>query len=200
MGYNSDEGLNFLPGKTPKEFTEAVKLRYGKYADELLKAYPLGENSIPKTARDLIRDAAFGWPTWTWARLQSETGKSKVYYYYFDQHPDYLEGTSNFGHGSPHAQDVSYVFQHINPSNPQTTKSDLEISEVMSNYWINFAKYGNPNGMGLPQWFAFSKESSAVMYFNNKPYMGVVPSEKALEVLDNYFKWRRTPEGEAWAK
>lgn len=200
IGYNSDEGLSFLPGKTPKEFIEAVKLRYGKFAEALLEAYPVGENSIPKTARDLTRDAAFGWHNWTWARLQSETGRSKVYYYYFDQHPDYPEGSPDFGHGSPHAQDVSYVFQHIDPTNPQTTKSDLEISEAMGIYWTNFAKYGNPNGNGVPQWKEFTNTNPVVMYFNQKPYMGSVPSAKSLKVLDGYFMWRRTPDGEAWAK
>jgi len=200
IGYNSDEGLSFLPGKTPKEFIEAIKFRYGKFAEALLKAYPLGENTIPKTARDLTRDVAFGWHNWTWARLQSETGKSKVYYYYFDQHPDYPEGSPDFGHGSPHAQDVSYVFQHIDPTNPQTSKSDIEISEAMGIYWTNFAKYGNPNGKEVPKWNAFTNAKPAVMYFNKKPYMGTVPSVESLKVLDGYFNWRRTPEGEAWAK
>jgi len=30
--------------------------------------------------------------------------------------------------------------------------------------------------------------------------MGPVPSAQSLEVLDAYFTWRRTAEGEAWAK
>jgi para-nitrobenzyl esterase len=38
------------------------------------------------------------------------------------------------------------------------------------------------------------------MYFKAKPYPGPVPSAAGLEVLDKYFAWRRTPEGEAWAK
>ena len=166
----------------------------------MLKIYPVEGNDVPKTARDLIRNVAFGWHNWTWARLQSETGKSKVFYYYFDQHSDYPEGSPDSGHGSPHAQDVSYVFQHIDPANPQTTKSDLEISETMGIYWINFAKYGNHNSKKVPKWNAFTNANSAVMYFNKKPYMGPVPDQKGLEVLDGYFKWRRTIEGEAWAK
>jgi para-nitrobenzyl esterase len=198
IGYNSDEGLSFLPGKTPSEFTEAVKLRYGRFAGDLLGAYPLEENAIPKTARDLTRDAAFGWHNWTWARLQSETGKSKVYYYYFDQHPDYPKSSPDYGHGSPHAQDVSYVFQHIDPTNPQTTKSDQEISAVMGTYWINFAKYGNPNAEGVPTWPAFTNTNPAVMYFAQTPHTGPVPGQKSLWVLDKYFKWRFTPEGAAW--
>ncbi len=93
IGYNSDEGASFSRFKSPEEYIADVRRRYGKFADALIKAYPAGTNTVPKTARDLARDAAFGWHTWIWARLQSQTGKSKVFYYYFDQHPDYPENS-----------------------------------------------------------------------------------------------------------
>jgi para-nitrobenzyl esterase len=165
-----------------------------------LKVYPVGSDTVPKTARDLARDAAFGWHTWIWARLQAKMGKSKAYYYYFDQHPEYPEDSPRAGFGSPHGQDVAYVFQHLNASSPRTTKSDLEISEAMATYWTNFAKYGHPNSEGIPKWPAFSDANPVVMYFAQTPYTGPVPSAESLQVLDAYFAWRRTPEGEAWAK
>jgi para-nitrobenzyl esterase len=200
IGYNSDEGASFWPPKTPQDYIANVHKRYGKFADDLIKAYPVGTNSVPKTARDLTRDATFGWQTWSWARLQSQAGKSNVFYYYFDQHPDYPEGSPKAGYGSPHAQDVSYVFLHLNPSSPETTKSDLAISDAMSTYWVNFAKHGNPNGKRLPAWPAFSERNPQVMYFQQTPHLGPVPSVNGLKALDAYFAWRRTPEGEAWAK
>jgi para-nitrobenzyl esterase len=198
VGYNSDEGASFSPGKTPEDYIAGVKSRYGKFADDLIKAYPVGTTTVPKTARDLARDAAFGWQTWSWARLQAKTGKSKVYYYYFDQHPDYPEGSPKAGYGSPHGQEVAYVFQHLNPQ--QASKSDLAISEAMASYWTNFAKFGDPNEAGLPIWPAFSDANPIVMHFNQTSTLGPVPSADALNVLDSYFEWRRTPEGEAWAK
>jgi len=85
-------------------------------------------------------------------------------------------------------------------SNPQTTKSDLEISEAMGTYWTNFAKYGDPNGKGVPEWSAFSDKNPEVMYLGPTPHVGPVPSAESLKVLDSYFEWRRTPEGEVWAK
>ncbi|MCW3806979.1 carboxylesterase/lipase family protein [Plebeiibacterium marinum] len=191
IGYNSDEGASFMWEKNPENVKNSVKHRFGRYADALLEAYPLEENSVPKTARDLMRDAAFGWQTWIWARLQSQTGKSNVYYYYFDQHAENSEG-------SPHGQDVAYVFQHLDPNN--SSKSDLEISEAMGSYWTNFAKYGNPNGEGIPEWSAFSDDTPEVMYLQQKPHVGPVPSEASLKVLDGYFSWRRTVEGKEWAK
>lgn len=199
VGYNSDEGASFSPPKTPEDYIKGVKARYGRFAEDLIKAYPVGTNTVPKTARDLARDAAFGWQTWSWARLQAKTGKAKVFYYYFDQHPDYPEGSPRAGYGSPHGQDVAYVFQHLS-TGPQTTSADLEISDAMSTYWTNFARYGDPNGKGVTKWPAFSDAKPEVMYFSQTPHVGPVPSAGSLSVLDTYFAWRRSPEGEAWAK
>jgi len=187
IGYNSDEGASFSREKTPEEYYTGVKARYGKFADDLIKAYPATETTVPKTARDLARDAAFGWQTWSWGRLQSQTGKSKVFYYYFDQHPEYPEDSPRYGFGSPHGQDVAYVFMHLDKSKPETTTSDVEISEAMGTYWTNFAKYGHPNSKEVSEWPAFSDANPQVMYFGQK-------------VLDAYFEWRRTPEGAEWAK
>jgi len=200
VGYNSDEGASFSPPRTPEAYISGVQTRYGSFAESLLKAYPVGSGTVPKTARDLARDAAFGWQTWIWARLQAKTGKSKVFYYYFDQHPDYPEDSPQAGRGSPHGQDVAYVFQHLNASNPQITKTDQDISEAMATYWTNFAKRGDPSGEGVPLWPAFSDANPVVMYFNQTPHTGPVPSAESLKSLDAYFAWRRTPEGEKWAK
>ncbi len=200
VGYNSDEGASFTRTRDPKAYIDSVKQRYGPFADRLLKAYPVGTDSVPKTARDLSRDSAFGWHTWIWARLQAKMGKSKAYYYYFDQHPEYPSDSPQADRGSPHGQDVAYVFGHLNASSPRTTETDLAISEAMMTYWTDFAKYGHPNGDGVPEWPAFSDANPVVMYFSQTPHTGPVPSAESLKPLDAYFAWRRTPEGEAWAK
>ena len=67
-------------------------------------------------------------------------------------------------------------------------------------YWTNFAKYGHPNGNGVPNWPAFSDTNPEVLYFQQTPRIGPVPSAESLEVLNAYFTWRRTPEGDEWAK
>ncbi|WP_423128073.1 carboxylesterase/lipase family protein [Gaoshiqia sp. Z1-71] len=200
IGYNSDEGLSFSPGRVPEEYRAGVERRFGPFADDLTEAYPVGENNVPRSARNLMRDAAFGWHTWSWARLQSSTGKSEVYYYYFDQHPVHPENSPQFDHGTPHGVDVPYVFMHINPENPQTSESDLAISEIMGTYWTNFAKFGHPNGEGVPEWPPFSHENAVVMYLGPDARLGIVPDEASLNVLDDYFRWRRSPEGREWAQ
>ncbi len=191
VGYNSDEGASFGFGDTPETHVQNVTTRYGKFADTLLKVYPQEEGVLNKTARDLMRDAAFGWQTWAWCCLQSRIGKSNVYLYYFDQHPADSDG-------SWHGQDVNFVFQHI--SQPEV---DAQLSKAMGIYWTNFAKFGNPNGENsqLPEWPKFTEQNPKVMHLTGPtPFVDNVPSENAMKVLDKYFEWRRTSEGAEWAK
>ncbi len=200
IGYNSDEGLSFAREKTPEEYVANTRLRYGPFADSLLAVYPPDGERVGKTARDLMRDAAFGWQTWSWARLQSRTGKSRVFLYYFDQHAERPADSPAADHGMPHGVDVPYVFQTLDRNDPKLTPGDLAISDTVATYWTNFTKFGDPNGAGLPVWPRFSEAEPKVMVLHNTATVGPVPSESALEVLDTYFAWRRTPEGAAWAK
>jgi para-nitrobenzyl esterase len=200
IGYNSDEGLSFAREKTPEEYTANTRLRYGPFADKLLAAYPAATANVPKSARDLMRDAAFGWQTWSWARLQSRTGTSKVFLYHFDQHREHAADSPEADHGMPHGVDVPYVFQTLDRKDPNLTAGDFAISETVATYWTNFAKRGDPNGQGIPAWPRFTEATPRAMYFHNTASVGPVPDEAALQVLDTYFAWRRTPEGAAWAK
>lgn len=199
VGYNSDEGASFVWNKDPKPFIDGIKTRFGKYASNLIDAYAIKEDVISRAGRNLIRDAAFGWHTWSWAKLQSEKGSAPAYLYFFDQHPEYPKDSPKFGFGSPHGQDIAYVFQHLDNNNPEITAVDVALSETIATYWINFTKYGDPNGKNLPNWPAFDNKSPQVMYFQQQAKKGPVPDQKALEVLDQYFQWRRTPAGEKWA-
>lgn len=200
VGYNSDEGLSFSRERTPAEFIANVEKRYGPFAHELIRAYPVLEDRVPKTARDLMRDAAFGWHTWTWARLQARTGKARVFLYYFDQHPARDPDSAQADHGMPHGVDVPYVFQTLNRDDARLTEGDWAISKTAAAYWTNFAKRGDPNGPGIPAWPRFTNDDPKVMWLRDAAFVGPVASEDSLKVLDRYYAWRRTPEGEAWAK
>lgn len=195
IGYNSDEGDSFEFYSDPEVHVAHVRERYADYADALLAVYPVGENDVPKTARDLGRDAAFGWGTWMWGRLQNETGHQPVYMYYFDQPPVYPENSPKFGHGSPHGQDVDFVFQSLRNG----SESDLALSKYMLKYWTNFAKYCDPNGKEadpeLPVWPLFKNNDSQVMVLTGEgPHPGPVASESAMWVLNDYYAWRRSQE------
>ena len=198
VGYNSDEGASFAPPTTRDAYVQNVRRRYGLYAERLLELYPSGDTEVGKRARDLTRDAAFGWHTWTWARLQSARGKSKVFLYYFDHHPENPPGSSISGIGARHAAELPYVFQHLGLARmPPATRDDIAISEAMATYWTNFAKTGDPNGVGLPKWPEFHGAEGQAMYFVANPHPAAVDNEDGLKALDRYFAWRRTESPES---
>ncbi len=39
---------------------------------------------------------------------------------------------------------------------------------MMSSAWLNFARTGNPNGPGVPEWPAYTKEKKATMVFGKE--------------------------------
>jgi para-nitrobenzyl esterase len=88
----------------------------------------------------------------------------------------------------------------LDRNQPEITAADLPISEIVSTYSTTFAPHGDPNGPRLPVWPEFIDSDCRVMYFKNLAFPGPVPSAGSLDVLDACFAWRRTAEGEAWAK
>jgi para-nitrobenzyl esterase len=190
-GYNSDEGASFGNVTSRDAYVTGVQQRYERFAEKLLAVYPWGEGAARKTARDLSRDTTFGWHTWTWARLQTKTGGTKVYLYYFDQHPQYPVDSPRFGFGSPHAAEMPYVFNHFVFRNSQPTPDDLKLSDTMTTYWTNFAKNHDPNGEGLSVWPAYNESAPQMMHLVSAPKAGPIVSEGGLRALDEYFAWRR---------
>ena len=86
VGTNSDEGAGFVQSTKPEAYIENTHCRFGPFSNEILRLYPGDtEANTMRSKTDLFRDSHFAWPTWVWAKLQTETGKSKVFVYYFDQ-------------------------------------------------------------------------------------------------------------------
>ena len=191
IGTNSDEGSLFVPSITVAAQQGAIRSGYSEYADKILAAYPAGSDAEAlRSARDLFRDTAFAWPTWAWARLQSHTGKGKVFVYYFSHRPPYPNTPQFKDWGASHGSEISYVFGNFTAAMP-AAPADRAVSEEMSSYWVNFAKTGDPNGGAKPHWPAFTNTNPQVMNLNDPSKAISVPNLDKLQVLDGYYAWRR---------
>jgi len=195
IGTNSDEGGTFTPaGITPEAFEKQVRQGFGTHADAVLAAYPHADTAqATRASANLMRDSTFAWHTWAWARLQSQKGHGKAYLYYFDHR------TASSPNGSGHGSEIGYVFRNLGgpgagPGGIQgaPTAEDHAISDLLSGYWVNFAKTGDPNGAGLPHWPAFSRSTPQVLVADQHPGARPVPNLEQLKTLDAYYAWRRS--------
>jgi para-nitrobenzyl esterase len=189
IGSNSDEGALFVRGGvTSAAFEEQIRAGYGEHADELLAVYPhANDEQAVQAARDVFRDSAFAWPTWAWARLQAAQGKGAAYVYYFDHR------TAQSPNGASHADEMPYVFGNLVSgfAGGNTRAEDVAMSDVVSTYWTNFAKTGDPNGAGLPRWPAFTEKSQQVLFLDAASSARPVPNVPQLEAFEAYYAWRR---------
>lgn len=92
-----------------------------------------------------------------WANSFTADRTKPVYIYFFTHAPP---GPNKPMAGAFHSAEIDYAF---NRASPLWTDEDRRIADMMSSYWVNFARTGNPNGAGLPDWTPFDGRTERVM-------------------------------------
>ncbi len=188
VGSNSNEGGLFINQPVNSEgLKKMVRDQYAFAADELLRVYPHDtDEEATQSAKDLMRESTFAWPTWAWAVMHKRKSNNSSYVYYFDHH---TEGTPG---GANHAAEIPYVFGNLGGPGPMNsrpaTQEDIILSELMGKFWINFAKTGDPNGDGLPDWPAFDEKKNLVMYIDGDTGAKKHPDLDKIMAFDAYFE------------
>jgi para-nitrobenzyl esterase len=191
VGTNSDEGAIRLRSTTLEAYTAFVTKRFGAFAPAIFAVYPATPEQALRSHKDVYRETDFAWGTWAWAHLQSETGKSEVFVYYFNHRPPYPNTPEYATVGVSHGDELDYVFGWQEPGQLPWTPTDRKLSDAVLSYWANFAKSGDPNGPGLPQWPRFRADHPMAMHFKDQPEAGAYPNLEKVEFWEKYYAWRR---------
>jgi para-nitrobenzyl esterase len=90
--------------------------------------------------------------------------------------------------GAFHTADVPYFLNYFyqDPTRPWEDV-DYALGEAMSNYLVNFAKTGNPNGAGLPTWPAFSDDSVDLMELGDTVQLYAGMTKEQVDFWRSYF-------------
>ena len=172
-----EAGIPMIIGTTAREFSltlSAEKLRsiiqknYGNIAPKALQAYGIAGDA------EGTNDPMYGPPSGQWS---ADTGfrcpaTTQAIWHNAAHQPvyEYQLERAIPGHesqGAVHSGDLVYVFGYY----PKTGniggvfgEPDYKLADLMEQYWTNFAKTGNPNGKGLPEWPEFDGSQAYIAF------------------------------------
>jgi len=165
-------------------------------AEEYLQIYPSNDDQqTVKADLDFRSNGAMA-NARRLAGLQLKTGKSPVYWYLFTHTSPFPEG-SMWGNkpakdwGAYHGGEIVYVFDAFPLQDWAWRPVDLQLGDLVSSIWINFARTGNPNGTGLPTWPAFDPASDQLLSISDHPKAEKDPFGAALNFQDKVAAMRR---------
>jgi para-nitrobenzyl esterase len=188
VGSNADEGTTLAPQGamvTSAAFSARVQQLYGSQSEQFLKVYPgASDSEAVSSFFSAYRDQVFGWQMRTWARTATKTGHHPVYLYYFSHRPP---GPQSSRLRAFHACEIPYVFGNFVWPFPWED-ADHKLHDVVSSYWVNFAKTGNPNGDGLAKWPAYSAESDQALEFGDQIAVRSQVNKAGLDFFDSYYE------------
>lgn len=149
-----------------KRFTEAARPYFASWTNPAIAIYfariLLEKNAgLDGAANDLI----VACPVGAMASLTNAAGQH-VFVYRFDRA---IPGKGEAELGAFHSLEVPYVFGSLQDREWRwlpSTADDALLSELLQTYWTNFAKTGNPNASGLPNWPAWNDQAKEFLVVN----------------------------------
>lgn len=142
VGFTRDEGYGpLIAAETREAYEAAAKQLYGADAAKLLALYPSTGADWKHQAQLASRDITLGAAMRRWAMGQAEHGKRPAYAYLFSRVPPGLPG-------AVHGSDAVYWLGNLDAQKRDWQPRDRELSALMTDMVVAFAKTGDPSVPG----------------------------------------------------
>ena len=180
-GFNKREGFGFafFTKVNKKNLADLLRPSFKERTQEFLTKYPAKNNKEAKEIyTDIFTVVCFTYPHEVWTRTVEAQGRP-VYEYYFSR--------ENGEIGTNHSGEMIYAYRNV-PRSKNYSSRDYELEEIMSSYWLNFVRTGNPNGNdtkgnALPLWQTTKESSGLLMEFGDTCSMIEDPFRYTYEYL-----------------
>ena len=217
--------LQVLNGQAPtlENYKKAMKAQFGDMTDEIFKAYGLetDDDVLSQKGLDLASDLFTGFPTWKVCDYHAKSGQLVYRYHYMHPRPQVSEKMGDkvgalaggvrektaeekkseaqqpaIAPGAVHSADIEYAMGTLDSNEYYDwNDDDYAISKLFLTYYANFCKTGNPNGKGLPQWTAITKDNldaAPVMKIDVESKEIASPEkEKAYRTLEKFYRSKK---------
>jgi para-nitrobenzyl esterase len=175
-----DGSLMGVPNTSLDNYKKEVQTKYGTKADEFLTIFPASTDYEATAAK--LKQGLLGFAGMPSHLLATFTNKPSYLYNFSHVPPD----KPNFpNYGAFHTSEVPYALHTLHTWKRNWQQLDKDLEYTMTSYWVNFAKIGNPNGAGLPEWKTYDKQAGNIMVFDEKIYNEKGLFKKEFDFLEN---------------
>jgi para-nitrobenzyl esterase len=184
-------GRPLVAGDLPKHLEGA----FGGFAADVVPQYPVVRfaGSAGAASARAVTDGLFVCPL---LGLNSALSKyTTVWGFEFaDEQAPFPWPAASLRYGAAHTLELQYLFRNFTGAVGETkplSPAQARLSDAMVAYWTNFAKHGNPNAKGLPEWPALADAKQIYLSLVTpepvRTRAATIDSEHRCDVF-----WRRT--------
>lgn len=162
-GNTADEFVNAIRVDSDEKFKERAEELFGKDA-EIFFNMPEAQAKFGPAAYAPVNGIELS-VKMIYEVLKKKGSTKNFYYYRFN--PD-IPGEDN--PGTFHSCDLWFFFETLAKCSRPYVGRHYDLSRMMANYWANFVKSGNPNGLDadktpMPVWMPYTEEDTLEMEF-----------------------------------
>jgi para-nitrobenzyl esterase len=154
------------PVKTVEEFNAVIRTQYQEFSEEYLKLYQVKITEDLKKIQEARKKVISLLAPRSWAYVELKNNRKPLYLYHFNRR---MPGDDA---GAYHSAELWYIFGTLDRSWRSMAQDfdieDYKLSRAMTDYWCNFAKTGNPNGVSVPVWEPFTAAAPMTLVLDEK--------------------------------
>jgi len=190
IGANRNENFPWVPEEaTRQDLEERLQSFQSPDREDLRALLSADTGATPRQLLDRLGSADFFLcPSLFIANRMARNG-NPVYFYYFSRVRPGGERVLAY-----HGAEISYALDTAYDWLP-ADETDHRLTDIVGQYWVNFATSGTPNGAGLPEWPAFTATAGEYLELGDTVKPGTHLETELCAILDR----RRTAQMQSTA-